>query len=129
MREEASGIQPTELAKGVGRGFGGALLFALPIFMTMEMWQLGVSVDRWRLALLLGSTVVLAFGMESYIGIRSGREAGWVASAVDTGIAVLVGLAAAALVLTVLSVVDAVPSWRAAWDRFSGWRWWRWNWL
>lgn len=106
-----SGAQPAALAKGVGRAFAGALLFSLPILMTMEMWQLGVSVDRWRLALLLVTTAALTVAMESYFGMRKGRTAGVVAPTVDAGIAFLVGLATAALVLTVLSVVQPVRTW------------------
>ena len=34
--------------------FGGALIFYLPILMTMEMWWLGFAIDKFRgLALLL----------------------------------------------------------------------------
>ena len=108
------GARPEALAKGVGRAFAGALLFSLPILMTMEMWQLGVGIDRWRLALLLLATVALAVAMESYLGMRKGRSTGLVASAVDAGIAFLVGLATAAAVLTVLSVVQPVRTWDEA---------------
>lgn len=34
----AGGGEADPLLKGVGRAFGGAILFALPLFMTMEMW-------------------------------------------------------------------------------------------
>lgn len=34
---------------GLVRGAGGALIFSLPMLMTMEMWQLGVTgVFAWR---------------------------------------------------------------------------------
>ena len=36
----------------IGVAFG-ALIFAFPLLMTMEMWQLGFSMDRWRLVLFL----------------------------------------------------------------------------
>ncbi|MBY3346974.1 DUF2391 family protein [Rhizobium laguerreae] len=38
---------------GIARGIAGALLFALPMFMTMERWELGFYMDRSRLFLLL----------------------------------------------------------------------------
>ncbi|WP_269207219.1 DUF2391 family protein [Rhizobium laguerreae] len=38
---------------GIARGIAGALLFALPMFMTMERWELGFHMDRSRLFLLL----------------------------------------------------------------------------
>lgn len=103
-----------ELVKGVGRGFGGALLFALPIFMTMEVWELAVSIDRWKLGLLVVATAVLAVGLESYFGMRSGRENSLRASIVDAGIALLTGVTAATVVLSVLSVVHPVGSWQDA---------------
>ena len=34
------------LATGFGRAIGGALLAAMPLFMTMEVWRLASSVDR-----------------------------------------------------------------------------------
>lgn len=34
------------------RGLGGALLFALPMLMTMEMWELGLYANPLRLLLL-----------------------------------------------------------------------------
>ena len=40
-------------ASGMGRAVGGALIFSLPMLMTMEMWWLGFYADRARLALLL----------------------------------------------------------------------------
>src|SRR3546814_10778645 len=38
---------------GIGRGLGGALIFALPMLMTMELWELGFYMDPGRLLLLL----------------------------------------------------------------------------
>jgi putative integral membrane protein (TIGR02587 family) len=111
---QASGTQPKQLAKGVGRGFGGAVLFALPLFMTLEMWHLGFSIDRWRLGLLLVAAALLAFGLESYFSTRNGREHGVAAQVVDTGIALLTGLAAAAVILASLAVIEPLRSWREA---------------
>ena len=42
-----------EYAIGLARAFGGALVFALPLLMTMEMWALGVSIHPGRLLLFL----------------------------------------------------------------------------
>ncbi len=42
---------PRELVLGVGRAFGGSLLFVLPILMTMEMWQFGTVLPPVRLAI------------------------------------------------------------------------------
>jgi putative integral membrane protein (TIGR02587 family) len=40
-------------AVGLARAFAGAVIFGLPILMTMEMWWLGFYMESWRLALLL----------------------------------------------------------------------------
>ena len=114
MSDAGARTQSAGLAKGVGRGFGGALLFALPIFMTMEMWQLGVSIDRWRLMLLFVVTIVLAFRLEAHFGMRGGRDARPFDSAVDAAIAVGIGATTALVVLAAFSVVHPVQSWREA---------------
>ena len=38
---------------GIARAFGGAIIFSLPLLMTMEMWWLGMYTDRLRLSLFL----------------------------------------------------------------------------
>ncbi|WP_219416295.1 TIGR02587 family membrane protein [Pseudonocardia nigra] len=103
-----------QLLKGVGRAFGGALLFALPLLMTMEMWRLGVSISRWRLALLVAVTVTLAVVLARYFGFLDKGGTGIGEAAVDGGVAVLVGVVAATVVLSVLSVVHPVQDWRSA---------------
>lgn len=42
-----------DYALGLGRAFGGAILFGLPLLMTMEMWSLGVTTHPLRLLLFL----------------------------------------------------------------------------
>ncbi|WP_127144587.1 TIGR02587 family membrane protein [Pelagibacterium montanilacus] len=55
---------------GVGRAFGGALIFAMPMLMTMEMWSLGFSLDPWRIAALLIVTLPLLLGLSRFGGFR-----------------------------------------------------------
>ncbi len=102
------------LVKSLGRGAGGALLFALPIFMTMEMWQLGVTVSRVRLAVLLATTVVLAYGLEMHVGMRNGRQVTLAQTAADAFIALLVGSFTALAILAVVGVVQPVREWSEA---------------
>lgn len=59
---------------GLGRAFSGALIFTLPLLMTMEMWALGVYMDRWRLILLLLLSIPLLVGMSHYIGFEETFE-------------------------------------------------------
>ncbi len=55
---------------GLGRAFGGALIFALPILMTMEMWQFGFVMEPLRMALLLAVTVPLLVRLSRFEGFR-----------------------------------------------------------
>lgn len=41
-----------QFAQGLARAFAGAVLFGLPLLMTMEMWWLGFQMSPGRLALL-----------------------------------------------------------------------------
>ena len=101
------------VGKGLARAFGGALLFAMPLLMTMELWRIAVAVERWRLLALALATVLLTLGLARTFGSRAGRR-DWRDTAVDAGIAVLAGTAAATLVLVLLEVVDPRASWGAA---------------
>lgn len=59
-----------EFAAGLGRAFGGSLIFALPILMTMEMWQLGFTMHPLRMALMLVLTLPLLVRLSRYAGFR-----------------------------------------------------------
>ena len=59
-----------DYAIGVARAFGGALLFSLPILMTMEMWTLGFAMDRLRLAVLMLGLLPILIGLAYYSGFE-----------------------------------------------------------
>ena len=42
-----------KFAIGLARAFGGAIIFSLPLLMTMKMWYLGSGISEIRLALFL----------------------------------------------------------------------------
>ncbi len=94
-----------DLARGVGRAAAGALLFALPLFMTMEVWQLAVSIPRPRLAVLLGVTIAVTVLLSYHLGFRR-RSPRWRDALVDAGVALLVGFGIAALIMWLLHVVE-----------------------
>ena len=52
-----------DFAIGLARAFDGAIIFSLPILMTMEMWWLGFLMEPWRLALLIALGLPLLFGL------------------------------------------------------------------
>ena len=58
------------LVAGVGRGAGGALVFAIPMIMTMEMWSLGHITHPLRLVILLAVAPCLLIGLAHYVGFR-----------------------------------------------------------
>lgn len=92
------------LGRNVGRAAGGALIFSLPILMTMEMWELGFAMDRLRLAVLLVVTLPLLVALSRHIGFEETR--GWHDDVLDAGLALGVGGLVALLVLGIMNVLS-----------------------
>ena len=88
---------------GLARAFAGAILFALPMLMTMEMWQLGFYMDRWRLALLLVLQLPLLVGLSYMSGFEPTFDL--VEDAVDACAALAVGFVSSAALLAIMGVV------------------------
>jgi len=100
----------SRFSKGLARGLAGALLFALPMFLTMEMWELGLYIDRSRLLLLLLVNIPLLILLARRIGFENIST--WHEAVRDASIAYFLGLLASAFVLSalgVLSVGHALP--------------------
>jgi putative integral membrane protein (TIGR02587 family) len=97
--------QSTERRAGVGlaRAFAGAIIFALPLLMTMEMWWLGFYMDRLRLALFLLVLLPLLIGLSYHAGFE--ESSSWRHNVLSAGVALAVGFSAAAVVLVLLAVV------------------------
>ena len=91
------------LAAGLGRAFGGALIFGLPMLMTNELWELGATMDRLRLALLLLLGIPLLVGVSHRIGFEA--SFGWREDLRDAAIALGVGLVASAAVLGLFNLL------------------------
>ena len=90
-------------AIGLARAVGGAIVFALPLLMTMEMWSLGVVVTSWRLALLVVLTLPLLVGLSHVSGFEDTfdvRE-----DVVDAFVAWAVGAAVSAGALLLFGVL------------------------
>ena len=84
-------------AVGLARAAGGAIVFALPLLMTMEMWWLGFHLDRGRLLLLILVMLPFLVGLSHVSGFEDTfdlRE-----DVVDALVAWAVGSAMSALVL------------------------------
>src|SRR5918992_1132712 len=88
---------------GLARAFAGAIIFALPLLMTMEMWWLGFYMDRLRLALFLLVLLPLLVGLSYHAGFE--ESSSWRHDLLSAGVALAVGFSAAAVVLVLLAVV------------------------
>lgn len=96
---------PAKFLVGIGRGVGGALLFALPMQMTMEMWALGFTMDRWRLVLLLVLAIPLLVGISHRIGFE--ETFSWKAAIRDAMIAYGIGIVTSAVMLSLFKLLMA----------------------
>lgn len=99
---------PGRVIRDFGRAAGGALIFSLPMLMTMELWSLGFSLARGRLALLLLAALPLLVGLSRHIGFERTRD--WQSDVFDALIALGVAAVISAAVLFVLGVIDADSS-------------------
>ncbi|WP_171376285.1 TIGR02587 family membrane protein [Rhizobium sophorae] len=88
---------------GIARGIAGALLFALPMFMTMEMWELGFYMDRSRLFFLLIVNIPLLVILSDRIGFE--RTSTWRQAIRDASIAYGLGVLGSALILMAMGVL------------------------
>ncbi|MEO3385337.1 TIGR02587 family membrane protein [Mesorhizobium sp. CAU 1741] len=82
-----------------GRAGGGALVFSLPMLMTMELWWLGIYLDRARLLVLIATTLPLLVLLSRQIGFESTRR--WRDDFLDS----LIALGVAAIVCIALLVL------------------------
>jgi len=91
-------------ARVLARAAAGAVIFAFPLLMTMEMWELGFYMDRFRLALFLLVTLPVLFGLSYYAGIE--ETFCWQDDLVDALTAFGIGFVVAAALLTVFGIID-----------------------
>ena len=110
MADAARGARPdtSDLITGLGRAFAGALLFALPMLMTMELWDLGHVMPPLRLALLCALTLPLLVRLSRLGGLRP--TASILDDLADALVAVAVAALAALVILFVFGVIDAGSS-------------------
>jgi putative integral membrane protein (TIGR02587 family) len=92
-------------AQGLVRAGGGAVIFAMPLLMTMEMWWLGFAIDRGRLLLLL----ILLLPTLVLLSYHAGFEAtsSWRDDVLDALVAYGIGFVTSGLVLYLLGIINA----------------------
>jgi putative integral membrane protein (TIGR02587 family) len=96
-------VADREFLVALARAFGGAIIFGLPLFMTMEMWWLGFTMDPLRLALFLALMVPVLCGLSYYAGFE--ESFGWRDSLLSAFVAYAVAFVAAGAVLILLGVI------------------------
>ncbi len=94
-----------EYAVGLARAFGGALLFGLPLLMTMEMWALGFYAHPARLLIFLIVNAVILVGLSRFGGFE--RTDSLFEDVLDALAAIAVAVIASAIILALLGIVNA----------------------
>lgn len=103
-RDSATRKPPREFAIGLARAIGGAIFFALPLFMTMEMWWLGFHMDRLRLALFVAVFIPVLVGLSHYAGFEETDR--WSDDVRDAFVALFVGFGTSAFVLVLAGIAE-----------------------
>ncbi len=104
-RIESSRSGTWRATRDFGRAVGGALIFSLPMLMTMELWWLGFYLDRLRLLILLLTTLPALVVLSRHIGFEHTRK--WRDDLADA----LIALGTAAIVcLTLLTLFGTITS-------------------
>ena len=100
-RAEQAGSR--DFLTGIARAFGGAVLFAFPLLMTMEMWGLGFTMSRVRLAIFIAATLPLLVGLSYFAGFEKTESIA--EDAEDAFIAFGVGFVASTLMLALFGII------------------------
>jgi putative integral membrane protein (TIGR02587 family) len=89
---------------GLARAFGGAIIFSLPLQMTMEMWELGATMQPFRLAQFLIVALPLLVGLSHYLGFEETVDL--LDDLVDTFVAYAVAFVTSALLLWLMAIIE-----------------------
>ena len=90
-------------ATGLARAFAGAIIFAFPLMMTMEMWWLGFYLDRVRLLLFLLVIFLILIPLSHLVGFE--RTTRWSDDLMDALAAFGVGVFASAVMLLLFGII------------------------
>jgi putative integral membrane protein (TIGR02587 family) len=96
-------------AVGLARAFGGAIIFGLPLLMTMEMWFLGFYIEEKRLLLFLVLNFFMLVGLSHFVGFEP--TASTYDDVMDAFAAFGVGVIASAVTLGIFGVLQPGMPW------------------
>lgn len=94
--------------RGAARAVGGAIIFALPLLMTLEMWELGSRITPARMATLLLATLPMLVFLSAYSGFE--RTLRLFHDILDAFVAVALAGVAAAITLAAVAVLTPESS-------------------
>ena len=98
---ERTQSKPHNHAIDLAHDLGGAIIFSIPLLMTMEMWWLGFYMDRSRLALFLA----IAFAVIIALSYFEGGHETFKIEILDALVACAVGYTVAAVILVLFGIV------------------------
>src|SRR5690606_9243171 len=90
--------------RSLARALGGAVLFGLPLMMTMELWWLGFYLDRLRLLILLVVTMGTLTPLSYFVGFE--RTGTLVEDELDAFVAFAIGALVSAGMLLLFGLIE-----------------------
>jgi putative integral membrane protein (TIGR02587 family) len=87
------------------RAASGGFIFAVPLMYTMEMWEIGVTAELWKLLLFVGVAFAINLGLAHSHKGGFKADTNWFATIEQAVDALAVGLLGGALVLLVLNQI------------------------
>lgn len=98
----------SQYAVALARAFAGALVFCLPLLLTMEMWWLGFYLEPWRLIQLTMVNIVILYGLSKVAGFEESHN--WVDDVLDAFAAYFVAVVTAAAILWLVGAIRPAMS-------------------
>ncbi|MDP5277967.1 TIGR02587 family membrane protein [Sphingomonas sp. DG1-23] len=94
-----------DYAYSLARAFGGAIIFALPLLMTMEMWSIGLYVHPLRLLLFIAANFLVLVLLSRFGGFE--RTSNLREDLLDAFAAYAVGMISSAAILGIFGLLSA----------------------
>jgi putative integral membrane protein (TIGR02587 family) len=104
MTHDAVAKSNRDYAVALGRAIAGAVIFSLPLLMTMEMWWLGFALHPQRLLTFILANFAMLYGLSHVAGFEASHN--WLDDLLDAFAAFAVAVLVSAAVLSLLGVID-----------------------
>lgn len=93
-----------QYAAALARAFAGAVIFCLPLLLTMEMWWFGFTLHPVRLLTFSLANFALLFGLSHVAGFEASHN--WLDDVLDAFAAYAVAAITAGVVLSMLGIIE-----------------------